>query len=282
MSPVHTQARQTLTSLHKCRLGRSRKLVFQPVSTRKQTYGSSFDPVWLRPSRLYSSLLLSFYCRCLSFFFYLTKTLSVESARLYFAHRSIGEYIFQVLFPTVDTSMDDLCSALTTELRLTSCTGHPVNAATVGLLPGRDRLEDEFSTSSESTLVLARQCLSRLCVTLRRRPCHRWRSSAWCHGPCESCSADFPVLPLPVVNPMFYWPAVSASLPMFLSRIIISSVSVIVMVLIKVLLNPLPAALCCVHMCFLHSSLLSKIFTYDNLCPVRGRWPWGQRRWLEL
>ena len=34
--------------------------------------------------------------------FYLTKTLSVESARLYFSHRlsSIGEYIFQVLFLT--------------------------------------------------------------------------------------------------------------------------------------------------------------------------------------
>ena len=39
---------------------------------------------------------------CLSFMFYLTKTLSVESVRLYFSHRlsSIGEYIFQVVFLT--------------------------------------------------------------------------------------------------------------------------------------------------------------------------------------
>ena len=52
------------------------------------------------PSRLFSSLLLSPFCCCLSFFFYLTKTLSVESARLYSSRRlsSIGEYILQVLF----------------------------------------------------------------------------------------------------------------------------------------------------------------------------------------
>ena len=61
---------------------------------------NSFDPVWLLPPHLSSSPLLPSFCCCLSFFFYLTKTLSVESTRLYFSHRlsSIGEYIFQVLF----------------------------------------------------------------------------------------------------------------------------------------------------------------------------------------
>ena len=60
-----------------------------------------FDPVWLPPSRLSSSLLLSSSC-CLSIFFYPTKTQSVESASLSFSHflSSIGEYIFQVLFFT--------------------------------------------------------------------------------------------------------------------------------------------------------------------------------------
>ena len=43
------------------------------LDQRKPTW-NSFDPVWLPPSRLSSSLILSSFCRCLSFFFYLTKT----------------------------------------------------------------------------------------------------------------------------------------------------------------------------------------------------------------
>ena len=64
----------------------------------------SLGPVWLFPSRLSSSLPLSCFCCCLSFLFYLTKTLSVESVRLFVClfvfHRlsSIDEYIFQILF----------------------------------------------------------------------------------------------------------------------------------------------------------------------------------------
>ena len=72
-----------------------------------------FDPVWLPPSRLSSSPLLS--SSCLSFCFYLSKTPSVESARLYFSHRlsSMGVVVvvvgggvvhFPSSFPHVSTS----------------------------------------------------------------------------------------------------------------------------------------------------------------------------------
>ena len=57
-----------------------------------------FDPISLPPS----PLSFASFCCCMSFFFYLTKTLSVKSARSYFSHHLsfIGEYSFQALFLT--------------------------------------------------------------------------------------------------------------------------------------------------------------------------------------
>ena len=71
---------------------------------KKGAEGNCFDSVWLPPSRLSSSLLLSSVSCCLSFFFYLTKTVSLESVCLYFSHplSSIDENIFRVLFPVTD------------------------------------------------------------------------------------------------------------------------------------------------------------------------------------
>ena len=71
---VLTNGRQTLRKLNDR---------FRHLDLRTHSW-NSFDPVWLPPSRLSFCLLLSPFC-CLSFFFYLTKTLSVESARSFFS-----------------------------------------------------------------------------------------------------------------------------------------------------------------------------------------------------
>ena len=80
---------------------------------------NSFDPVWLPPSRLSSCLLLIYFCCCPSFFFSLTKTLSVESARLFYSSFVVHLWVhFPRSFPHVSASPAIIFLLIQVELQL--------------------------------------------------------------------------------------------------------------------------------------------------------------------